>query len=710
MSSSNNNNSNITYEDYDWMGVLDNLDDHSFTLDNNSRLRLDSIDNQLAAASNNSTSQLNSSEIGQQHHEEAVANLLTSQQPQSQGVGQNDVSASMNDGGGVAMMAEQQKQQASSSASSSTATNEQKESTMPSLPSNNINPPLISQPQSSTNSSLPQPSYNNSQQQPIQNYKESEALKKERKRHREKQRRLDTNEQFNALADIVKDIDNFDFNNEALFCLELYGPNNGPGEVNCRVGGMNGGGKSDVWEGMNHQQQQAGPTLDNDPHSSSKKLKSDFNINNNMTSLPPLPNPSSLGNRNGGSGSKTLPQSTTTTLPTTTSHPIISGTSTSNRIDLIARTISQLSTFRNIRNTRNNELRLEKRKVCELKKENEELRRMVAHYKTVGMGKRLQEKVCRCLFVGKVVVLFIRHLTFPFVHFPLSTKIIRQVMMMVPMMVPQDQVSQIQQGYAVPHHSYGTSAAASAAGTPSHFATTAAATASPWATTQPIVYHQPQPSTVAAGAGVGGHHPQQLNHSVSAPPDLQQGGLTTTHGAPGDNNSQAPPLPSGAGDQQAQQQLPPTQVQEAASHAAAAYPVQQQQQQVMVTQQQLAPQQLATTTTMAPPAMAMYPQVTNGVPSVAFGLHPHQPQMMSTLTPHVHPPNMTQPQAMMGVATNNNAPQDGSTVDSAAQLNGLPTQQQGFDRQASQGSTSSDKPAAAAPPQVGGGGNLAHCA
>lgn len=82
-------------------------------------------------------------------------------------------------------------------------------------------------------------------------------------------------------------------------------------------------------------------------------------------------------------------------------------------------------------------------------------------------------------------------------------------------------------------------------------------------------------------------------------------------------------------------------------------------------------------TTMATSAMAMYPQVTNDVPGVVFGLHPNQPQMMTT----------TQPQAMMGVATNNNAPpqtQDGSTVDHTAQLNGLPAlqqqQQQGCDR------------------------------
>ena len=75
------------------------------------------------------------------------------------------------------------------------------------------------------------------------------------------------------------------------------------------------------------------------------------------------------------------------------------------------------------------------------------------------------------------------------------------------MMVPQDQ--RIQQGYAVPHHSYGTSAAAA---TPSHFATTASI-ASPSPTTgQPMVPHQPQ--------GIGEYNP--LNYSASAPPDLQQ--------------------------------------------------------------------------------------------------------------------------------------------------------------------------------------------
>jgi len=211
---------------------------------------------------------------------------------------------------------------------------------------------------------------------------------------------------------------------------------------------------------------------------------------------------------------------------------------------------------------------------------------------------------------------------------------------------------------------------------------------------QSMVFRQPQPSstTVAAGAvGIGGQPAPWLDHSVSAsaPLDLYQGGLASSvGGVSGDNNlcTQAPPLPS-AGNQVQQQLLPPiTQGQHAASHAAAAYPVQQQQ---VLAAQQLAPQLACVDvglvssiidivmTTMATSAMATYPQVTNDVPGVAFGSHPNQPQMMTTTT---------QPQAMMGVATNNNAPpqtQDGSTVDTA-QLNGLPAlqqqQQQGFDR------------------------------
>ena len=122
------------------------------------------------------------------------------------------------------------------------------------------------------------------------------------------------------------------------------------------------------------------------------------------------------------------------------------------------------------------------------------------------------------------------------------------------MMVPQDQ-AQIQQEYAVPHHSYGTSSAAAAAAaavTPSHFATTASPSPRMHATTgQLMVPHQPQ--------GIGEYNPQ-LNYSASAPPDLQQ--------EVGLNNS------------------------------------------------------VATSTTMCP-------QVTNGVPSDAFGLHHHHQTQMN---------------------------------------------------------------------------------
>ena len=129
------------------------------------------------------------------------------------------------------------------------------------------------------------------------------------------------------------------------------------------------------------------------------------------------------------------------------------------------------------------------------------------------------------------------------------------------MMVPQDQGPQIQQGYAVPHHSYGTSAAAAAAATQS-FATTASPSPRMHATTgQPMVPHQPQ--------GIGEYHPQ-LNHHDSY-----------------------------------------------GSSAAAAT-------QSFATTASPSPRMHATT---GQPMVPHQPQGTNGVPSVAFGLHHHQPQM-----------------------------------------------------------------------------------
>ena len=151
----------------------------------------------------------------------------------------------------------------------------------------------------------------------------------ERKRNREKQRRLDTNSQFTTLAAIVREIETTDFVEEAQL-NNLY-------ELTQSI--QEGEGEGD-----------------------SKKLKSECSIQNAISAA---------------------------------------GTySASNRVELIARTSLMLSQFRSIRKKRNEELRDARRQNCEMKKEVEELRRMVAHYKTVGMGvQKPQDKVGWYMFV-----------------------------------------------------------------------------------------------------------------------------------------------------------------------------------------------------------------------------------------------------------------------------------------------------------------------
>jgi hypothetical protein len=149
----------------------------------------------------------------------------------------------------------------------------------------------------------------------------------ERKRNREKQRRLDTNSQFTALAAIVREIETTDFADEAQF-NSLY-------EL---------------------AQQKEGGLADTDGN---KRLKSDFpgeSIQNSISAA---------------------------------------GTySASNRVELIARTTLMLSQFRAIRKKRNEELRDARSQNCEMRKEVEDLRRMVAHYKTMGLGQQKpQDKV-----------------------------------------------------------------------------------------------------------------------------------------------------------------------------------------------------------------------------------------------------------------------------------------------------------------------------
>lgn len=74
-----------------------------------------------------------------------------------------------------------------------------------------------------------------------------------------------------------------------------------------------------------------------------------------------------------------LPPSSVANLPSS------SAAASNNRIDLIARTIVQLKKLRQLRRVRNEELRTIRNRHCELRKDCEGLRKVVAHYKAVGM-------------------------------------------------------------------------------------------------------------------------------------------------------------------------------------------------------------------------------------------------------------------------------------------------------------------------------------
>jgi hypothetical protein len=164
----------------------------------------------------------------------------------------------------------------------------------------------------------------------------------ERKRNREKQRRLDTNSQFNTLAAIVREIETTDFMEESQFnsLFEVPPEKLKPGEATADAA-------SEGDEG-------------------NKRLKSDSSSN------PLFP---------GGSIQSAISAAGTYTA--------------SNRVELIARTSLMLNQFRTIRKHKNEELRDAKRQNCEMRKEIEDLRRIVAHYKTMGIGQQKpQEKVC----------------------------------------------------------------------------------------------------------------------------------------------------------------------------------------------------------------------------------------------------------------------------------------------------------------------------
>ena len=83
-----------------------------------------------------------------------------------------------------------------------------------------------------------------------------------------------------------------------------------------------------------------------------------------------------------------IPSSSTTLLTSSAASsatPAAAATASNNRIDLFARTIVQLKKLRQLRRVRIDELRAVRSQHCELRKECEELRKTVAHYKAVGM-------------------------------------------------------------------------------------------------------------------------------------------------------------------------------------------------------------------------------------------------------------------------------------------------------------------------------------
>ena len=213
----------------------------------------------------------------------------------------------------------------------------------------------------------------------------------ERKRTREKKRRFDTNSQLTALAELVKEIEATDLAEEALFDFNKRYDNRGQEE------------EEEQQQHQNQVDERVGPNNSNDGHDASvrvssfasgekhsKKFKSGDLDNNNSSS-------SSNNNNNCPSSSSLLPMPSGAKSSTLLSS---SSSATSNRIDLIARTIVQLNQFRMLRRRWNNELRDCQRKNCELRKECEGLHRLVAQYKAMGKMEgggynrpQLQEKV-----------------------------------------------------------------------------------------------------------------------------------------------------------------------------------------------------------------------------------------------------------------------------------------------------------------------------
>ncbi|KAL3823576.1 hypothetical protein ACHAXA_002917 [Cyclostephanos tholiformis] len=260
----------------------------------------------------------------------------------------------------------------------------------------------------------------------------------ERKRSRERRRRLDTNCQLAALADLVRDIDATDLAEEEAMALAYsytrkarrwkeHSAGDVRGEEDDDDVGMMvmmsvmdkspniGGGDFSV--GMMKMGGERG-AIGAAPSSSADTITGEEKATKKMKSLD------KDAINSGVNDDKGIP-----TPPSVANLPSVSAAASNNRIDLIARTIVQLKKLRQLRRVRNEELRNIRNRHCELRKDCEGLRKVVAHYKAVGMG-----------VAGGYGGVHAQQQHMIMSHMQPSEK----VMMMVPMMVsPQDALMQM---------------------------------------------------------------------------------------------------------------------------------------------------------------------------------------------------------------------------------------------------------------------------
>ena len=238
----------------------------------------------------------------------------------------------------------------------------------------------------------------------------------EKKRSREKQRRHDTNSQLAALTDLVQDIDATDLAEEEEAMAVAYYTyarkarqwNNKGGQAETNndnmIQGEGGGGGGQPHCGREDSMFDEDSTMMmtmNTMMESRHVVEGMVGVKGFPAGGFSIPAPPNLhladlitqsntveGNAakkfksfDSSSSQNDIPSSTTLLTSAAASSIAAAATASNNRINLIARTIVQLKKLRQLRRVRIDELRAVRSQHCELRKECEELRKTVAHYK-----------------------------------------------------------------------------------------------------------------------------------------------------------------------------------------------------------------------------------------------------------------------------------------------------------------------------------------